>query len=135
MALVPCYLSNLVIDEAVQQQSYTVFVATVDGARRISIVIGALEALAIERALKRTAFPRPLTHDLALALIEVQGGRLIEVRIVDVREQTFYAELVLGLANGQLVTVDCRPSDALAILARRSGVPLLVEDRVFGAAH
>ena len=134
MSLVPAYLSNLVIDEDVQSQSQTVFITAVDGSRRMAIGIGTLEALAIERAVKRSEFPRPLTHDLALTLLEIQGARLVEVRIVDLRESTFVAELVIAGTDGTLMQVDCRPSDALALLARRPGVLLYVEDKVFAQA-
>ncbi len=132
MTLVPCYLSNLVIDETAEQQ--VLFVTAVEGGRRFPIVIGQLEALAIDRAVKGARFPRPLTHDLLMQTIAALGAQLVAVRIVDLHEGTFHAELALHTAPGTEVTIDCRPSDALALLVRQPGTPLLVADTVLAEA-
>ena len=68
MAFHPCHLSAIVIDEESEQQ--TVLVSELGGGRRFPIVIGQLEALAIDRAVKGQVFPRPLTHDLLLVLVD-----------------------------------------------------------------
>ena len=126
------FLSTLAIDEEAEQQ--TVVVAECSGTRRFPIVIGQLEALAIDRAVKGQVFPRPLTHDLLLALFEALQAELREVRITDLRGGTFYAALVLARVDGSMVEMDCRPSDALAILVRRPGTPLMVAEAVLAEA-
>ena len=132
MALRPCYLSHILLEEQGDQQ--VIFVTEQGGKRRIPIVIGPLEATAIDRAVKGTRFPRPLTHDLLLNLIDRLGFRLAEVRIVELREGTFYAELLLRADDGSTHTIDCRPSDAIALLVRVPGTPLLVSEDVLAEA-
>ena len=61
------------------------------------------------------------------------GAKLVGVAIVDVRDTTFYANLMLEDVSGRRIDVDCRPSDALA-LAVRAGVPVWAEDKVLAAA-
>jgi len=73
--------------------------------------------------------PRPLTHDLIRDLITALGHSLIEVRIVDLQEGTFYADLVFD----RNITVSARPSDSVAI-ALRVGVPIYVEEAVLAEA-
>src|SRR3954466_13687170 len=98
MALRPCYLSQILIDEGSDKQ--VIFVAEREGSRRIPIIIGPLEAMAIDRAVKAQKFPRPLTHDLVVTLIESLGATCSAVRIVDLREGTFFAQLVLTKSDG-----------------------------------
>jgi len=132
MTLLPCYLSHVMIDETAQSQ--VVIISERDGTRRFPITIGVLEATAIDRGVKQQRFPRPLTHDLAMQLIESLGGSLRAVRITNIQEQTFFAQLALSDRDGREVIVDCRPSDALALLVRRNGTPLLVADTVLAEA-
>ena len=132
MALRPCYLSHILLEE--QGDHQVIFVTEQDGERRIPIVIGPLEATAIDRAVKGVQFPRPLTHDLFINLLELLGQRLSEVRIIDLREGTFFAELQITAPDGTITTLDCRPSDAIAILVRVPGTPLLVNEDVLAEA-
>lgn len=132
MSMVPCYLSHVVIDEHAEQQ--VVFVSERDGHRRFPITIGVFEATAIDRAVKGQRFPRPLTHDLLMSAVEALGARLAEVRIVDLQEHTFFARLVLARDGQPPVEVDCRPSDAIALLVRSGEVPLLVAEHVLAEA-
>ncbi|MFM2091879.1 MAG: hypothetical protein RLZZ127_2368 [Planctomycetota bacterium] len=132
MTLIPCRMTHLVIDEQSEHQS--VHIGELIGGRRFPIGIGAQEAIAIDRALKRSSFARPLTHDLCAALLDATDTRLSEIRILDLRDGVFFAELRLRRADGTEVPVDCRPSDALALLARRPGTPLLVADHVLNEA-
>ncbi len=133
MPLVPCRLANVVVDEGNDHQA--VILAEEGGAkRRLSIAIGPAEALAIDRAVKGQQFPRPLTHDLLTCVIAAAKHRLVEVRIVDLREKTFFAELVLCGPDEVRREIDCRPSDAVALLVRHPGVPLLVNDVVLAEA-
>ena len=130
--MVPCRLTHVLVEE--QTDSQVIFIAEIDGERRVPIVIGPHEAASIQRAVKGERFSRPLTHDLLLNVIEACGQRCSEVRIVDLEEGTFYGELVLVDDEGLETAVDCRPSDAIALLVRLEGVPLLVAESVF-AAH
>lgn len=132
MPLKPCRLANIVVDEGNDHQ--VVFLAELDGPRRLAIAIGPTEALAIDRAVKGQQFPRPLTHDLLTCVIAATRHTLAEVRIVDMREKTFFAELVLEGPDQVRREIDCRPSDAIALLVRHPGVPLLVSEVVLAEA-
>ncbi len=132
MKLVPCRLTQMLIEERTDSQ--IIFINEIEGKRRIPIMIGPLEALAIDRAIKKQAFPRPLTHDLIVTVLEETGNTCLAVRITDLREGTFYAELVIQDHAGQEHILDCRPSDAIAMLVRLDNVPLFVSDAVLEAS-
>ncbi|WP_182347405.1 bifunctional nuclease family protein [Tomitella gaofuii] len=100
-----------------------------EGERFLPIWIGQNEAAAIALEQQGIAPARPLTHDLIKDVIDALGRTLLEVRIVDLREGTFYAELVF---DGD-VSVSARPSDAVA-LAIRVGVPILSDEAVLEEA-
>jgi bifunctional DNase/RNase len=100
----------------------------VDGDRSFSIMIGIFEATSIDRRVKRLASPRPLTHDLVNSVIETLGGELRDVVISELRDHTYYAKLRVRM-DGELVEVDCRPSDAIA-LAVTADVPIYVAEDV-----
>ena len=87
------------------------------GDRYLPIWIGAVEATAIVAALEDMVPPRPLTHDLLRMAVESLGAEVDRAVVTEVRDNVFYAELVL-LANGGEVTVSCRPSDAIALAVR-----------------
>jgi bifunctional DNase/RNase len=99
-----------------------------DGDRYLPIWIGVPEASAIAFAQQGVVPPRPLTHDLLKDVIEAVGRTLERVDIVDVRDNVYYAELVL---DGGL-TVSSRTSDAIA-LALRVGCPILGAESVLDA--
>ena len=74
--------------------------------------------------------PRPLTHQLALNIVDELGWRVESVDIVDLRNNTFYAEILLHANEGDATkALDARPSDAIA-LALRAGVPIRVAESV-----
>lgn len=75
---------------------------------------------------------RPLTHDLALSVIRTLGAEVHSAVITDLANDTFYALLRLW-KNGGIVTLDSRPSDAIAI-AVRAGAPILAEEKVLDLA-
>lgn len=106
----------------------------VENGRAFPIVIGLPEAQAIERRLKRIVIKRPQTHDLLMSVIDALGGRLESISISDLREHTFYAILNVRDAQGKLVKIDSRPSDAIA-LGIASDVPIYVEEKVLDAAQ
>lgn len=99
------------------------------GDRYLPIWIGPNEANAIILEQQGVEPARPLTHDLFRDVIGALGHSLKEVRIVDLQEGTFYAELIFD----QDVRVSARPSDSVAI-ALRMGVPIFVEEAVLDVA-
>ncbi len=102
------------------------------GAKRtLPIFIGPQEATAIALALQGLPTPRPMTHDLMKDLLAVLGATLEQVVITELIGTTYHAELHL-LRGGKTLTVDCRPSDAIA-LAARTGTSLYVADEVIDA--
>jgi uncharacterized protein len=100
--------------------------------RPLAMAIGQFEANGIAIALQGVTPPRPLTHDLFLNVLGDLRASLKRIVVTDLRDDVFYAQLHLETAGTQL-TIDSRPSDAIA-LALRARVPILVEDRVFEKA-
>ena len=100
-----------------------------DGDRYLPIWIGQTEAAAIALEQQGVQPARPLTHDLIKELIIALDHTLKEVRIVDLQEGTFYADLVFD----KDVRVSARPSDSIAI-ALRAGVPIIAEEPVLAEA-
>ena len=100
-----------------------------NGDRYLPIWIGPSEANAIAQEQQGIESARPLTHDLIKDLIAALGHSLKEVRIVELREGTFYADIVFD----RDITVSARPSDSVAI-ALRVGVPIYVEEAVLAEA-
>ena len=97
--------------------------------RRFVMAIGVAEATGIAIPLQGVTPPRPLTHDLFLTMFGRLHVSLSRVVINDFRDNTYFATLFL-LVNGAEMSLDSRPSDAIA-LAIRAKAPVLVEDRVF----
>lgn len=100
-----------------------------DGERYLPIWIGAVEATAIAYAQQGVEPTRPLTHDLLADIVAALGHQLVEVRITDLTEGVFFAELVFE--GGQ--TVSARPSDAIA-LALRVDAPVVASPDVLDEA-
>jgi bifunctional DNase/RNase len=118
---------GLLLDEATK--SPVVLLRAVEGDETLPIQIGFAEASAIAAVLEKVDLPRPMTHDLALSALEAVGARLLRVDVVDLRDGTFYGQVSLQRGRTK-ASVDCRPSDAIA-LALRAGVPIFVADAVF----
>ncbi|MSR46765.1 MAG: bifunctional nuclease family protein [Planctomycetes bacterium] len=128
--LVECRLSRIVFREDNDQQY--IFLEERSGGRSFPIVIGFFEAAEIHRKANGQVPARPLTHDLLRTAMEALGGKLRCVEIHELRENTFFANLVID-QDGRTVRVDCRPSDAIA-LAVAYGAAIAVEDAVLTAA-
>ncbi len=103
------------------------------GLRTFPIVIGLPEAQAIERRLKGISVKRPQTHDLLASVITTMGGKLESISITDLSDQTFFATLDVKNAEGEMVHIDSRPSDAIA-LGIAGGVPIYVAEHVLDEA-
>ncbi|MFC5864959.1 bifunctional nuclease family protein [Acidicapsa dinghuensis] len=97
------------------------------------IWVGIYEVNAIAVEINKEVGPRPMTHDLARNLIQNLNAHLDRVVITELRDDTFYAVLWLT-QNGEVVTVDARPSDAIA-LALRADCPIYVSEQVLAAAR
>lgn len=100
----------------------------VDGQRELPIEIALNEAAAIERRLLGQVPPRPQTHELLTSVIESLGAKIERVEITEFKDRVFYARLWLR-RDGELIDIDARPSDALA-LSVASGAPIYVQEKV-----
>ena len=99
--------------------------------RDLTIWIGPFEAQAIAMEMQGVASERPLTHDLMKQLVERLGGKLDRVVIGEMRDNTYFATVHLAGADGKGLTIDARPSDAIALALRLHG-PIFVEDKLLG---
>jgi bifunctional DNase/RNase len=100
--------------------------------RYLPIWIGPYEAEAITIALQEVEVARPQTHDLLKNVLKSLNARLIRVEILSLKEDVFYGNLAVE-ADGQIIDIDSRPSDAIA-LAVRWHVPILVAQDVLQTA-
>ena len=123
---VPMELSRIIISEINDQQ--VIYLKEIDGQRTFPILIGIFEATSIDRRGKRFHPPRPLTHDLLVGAVEMMGGEFQDVVINELREHTYFAKLRIR-HDGELLEIDARPSDAIA-LALRTGTRVFVEESV-----
>ena len=105
-------LSRIIISEI--NDSQVICLKEVDGERHFPILIGIFEATSIDRRVKQDRPPRPLTHDLVVSIVEAMGGELDSVVISELRDHTYFANLRIKL-DGEIVEIDSRPSDAIAI--------------------
>lgn len=119
-------LRRIVISE-VQDQQFIVL-KEVDGERNFPIVIGLFEASSIERRVKGLSSPRPLTHDLIGNIVSQMGGEVQDVYINELRDHTYFARLRIRM-DGELIEVDARPSDAIAVAVTLK-VPIYVSEEV-----
>lgn len=98
-------------------KSPVVLLQEIDGERMLPIWIGPGEASAIAMELAGMKFARPLTHDLAASLVRSLGGTLQRVVITRVQENTYYAEMLIQRGD-EVISIDARPSDSIAIALR-----------------
>lgn len=131
-------LARILIRELTDYQLIELREVTPDGeagpVRSFPIVIGLPEAQAIERRLKGLSVKRPQTHDLLANVIRSLGGVLESISITRLEEHTFFATLDVRKEGGEVVKIDSRPSDAIA-LGVASDVPILVDEGVIDAAQ
>ena len=126
--MVSVHLGRIVIRDGADQQY--IYLREKGGERGFPIVIGTSEACEIRRVVHEIRPERPLTHQLTFDSIRALGHSLSHIEIVDLRNNTFYARLVLQNEAGEVsAVVDARPSDAVA-LAMRAGCPIQVAESV-----
>jgi hypothetical protein len=125
-------LSRIIISEIHDQQ--IIYLREVEGNRQFPIVIGIFEATSIDRRVKGCKTPRPLTHDLIVNVVEQLNGELDSVIISGLREGTYYAVLRVR-RDGELVEIDSRPSDAIAVAVTCDPpLPIYVNEEVLEEA-
>jgi hypothetical protein len=119
-------IRGLMMDPVTQMP--IVILKDVNGNTILPIWVGIYEANAIALEIEKVATPRPMTHDLIRTLLHGLETNVRKVVVSELRDDTFYALIWLE-KDGEVITVDSRPSDALA-LALRLDCPIFVEDAV-----
>jgi len=121
-------LSRIIISEINDQQ--VVYLKEVEGDRTFPILIGLFEATSIDRRVKHHPSPRPLTHDLIVAVVDSLGGELQDVVISELKDHTYYA-VIRVLKDGEVIEIDSRPSDAIAVAVTCDpNLPIYVSEEV-----
>jgi bifunctional DNase/RNase len=126
VSIVQVRVQGLVMDP--YNQAYVLLLRDEESGDVLPIWVGRAEANAITMALEDVTPPRPMTHDLLNSVIDTLGAKTLSVVINDLNENTFYAKVHLLRGDGE-VTVDSRPSDAVA-LALRAECPVFVDQKV-----
>lgn len=126
-------LTRIIISEISDNQ--VIYLKEVDGDRQFPILIGIFEATNIDRRVKEDYKPpRPLTHDLIVNVAESLGAEFDSVVISELQEHTYFAQLRLK-RDGELIEIDARPSDAIAIAVTFSPpLPIFVSESVLATA-
>jgi uncharacterized protein len=120
-------LARVIVRDQSEQQ--WIYLSEIDGTRGFPIVIGSPEAHEIQRVVTGTSLERPLTHQMAFASIEALDAELTRVDITDLRNNTFFARLILIDGQGEEKHIDARPSDAVC-LGLRAGCGIRVAESV-----
>lgn len=130
-ALIPMTIKGLMLDPV----SNSPIVVLKDGEDKVflPIWVGIFEANAIALELESVSTPRPMTHDLIRNMIQQMDAQVTKIVINELRESTFYALIHMRLAE-RVVTIDARPSDAIA-LALRTEAPIFVDQSVLDQAQ
>ena len=114
-------------------RSYAVILKELTGDRCLPVIVGSFEAQSIALAIEVVETPRPLTHDLICDIITSFDVSLKAIKINDVNDGIFFAQIeFLSEKNGEQI-IDARPSDAIAV-ALRMNTPILVSKKVFNEA-
>ena len=103
-----------------------------EGQKVLPIWVGIYEANAIALQIENVSTPRPMTHDLLKNVINDLKASVKKIVVSDLKDNTFYALIYIDV-NGEMVAVDARPSDAIA-LALRTRAPIFVEEAVIDNA-
>ncbi|MCH7632615.1 MAG: bifunctional nuclease family protein [Planctomycetes bacterium] len=126
--LVQMDLARIVIIDSDEEKMSMIVLREVNGDRAFPILIGIHEAYAIDRRTKHIAVQRPMTHDLIEEMIGELDYKLDQIHIHELRDSTVYAKLILR-RNGEVVEIDSRPSDAIAVGAG-TDTPIYVDDSI-----
>lgn len=124
--LVQMNVEGLLFDP--RSSMYILLLKDSQGTATLPIWIGKPEADSIALALGKVATPRPLTHDLIKNLIQSLKIKITRIVVTEILDNTYYALIHLSDGKNE-ITVDSRPSDAIAV-ALRVGVPIFVDDSI-----
>ncbi len=124
--LKPMTVSAIAVDSLTK--SPIVILKEIGGERTLPIWIGLLEANAIASELEGIKFPRPMTHDLLKNIMELTDVKVNKVEVCDLKDNTYFALIHIN-HNGKEISIDARPSDALA-LSLRVNAPIFVAEEV-----
>jgi bifunctional DNase/RNase len=125
-------LTRIIISEIQEQQ--VIYLKEVDGERQFPILIGIFEATSIDRRVRGEKPSRPLTHDLLVGIIEAMGGELDSVVVNELKDHIYFAKLRVR-HNGELLEIDARPSDAIAVAVTSDPhLPIYVAEEVLDEA-
>ena len=103
------------------------------GSRYLPIWIGAFEASAIALEISKIKTPRPMTHDLFMNLLRLLDVKINKIEVTDIKENTFYAMVHIESSSNDVLEIDSRPSDAIA-LAVRQKCPIFAKESVLSSA-
>ena len=124
-------IRTLMMDPVTQMPIVVLRDATGDAI--LPIWVGVYEANAIALEIEKINTPRPMTHDLIKILLHGMDARVDRIVVSDLKDDTFFAVIWLE-KDGQLISVDSRPSDALAI-ALRTDSPIFVDESVLKSSR
>lgn len=125
-------VGGLAFDE--KTKSHVVILREMNGTRVLPIWIGPAEASAIAMEIAGKKFQRPLTHDLMATIVKGLKAKVSKIIISDLRDNTFYANIVLEREkDNEIVNVDARPSDCIALALRTQSPIYLSETLLEGA--
>ena len=136
MREVECQLSKIIINE--RQDGQVIWLHEKAGKRAFAIVVGFFEASSLRDRVRQFIPPRPMTHHLVSNCIRDLGGRLEKIVISELKENTYYARLIISCENElqekKIVEIDARPSDSIA-LATQQDAPIYVSQEVWDDAE
>lgn len=129
-------LARIIISDIADHQ--VIYLREIDGDRTFPILIGLFEASSIDRRVKASESnplpPRPFTHELLKNVIEEMGGEAQDVIITNLVEHTYYA-VIRVRREGELIEIDSRPSDAIALSVHYDPhLPIYVDSEVLDEA-
>lgn len=111
-----------------KSKAFIVLLSDLENRHALPIWIGPFEANAIALKLSNTNLQRPQTHDLIRNILEAFDSEILKIEVMDLRDNTYYA-LIHIIADGRELTIDSRPSDAIAV-ALAVGAPIYVREKV-----
>ncbi|MEM8667751.1 MAG: bifunctional nuclease family protein [Planctomycetota bacterium] len=127
-------LARIIISELTENQ--VIYLQEEEGDREFPILIGIFEATNIDRRVKDDYKPqRPLTHDLVVSVAKSLNAKVESVIISELKQSTYFAKLMLRKDDGDVIEIDSRPSDAIAVAVTFSPpLPIYVSESVLEEA-
>jgi hypothetical protein len=119
-------VKGLVFDP--ESNMFVVVLSDLENTKVLPIWIGPFEANAIALKLKNAHLHRPQTHDLIRNIVKAFDSEILKIEVTDIKDNTYYA-LIHVLVDGEELTIDSRPSDAIAV-ALTAGAPIYVMEKV-----